>query len=139
MTIDERGSEPDEVGRREMLRPIEYSVVCGLDILDDRPQFITVDLAQSHDGPGKHPSYVRKMGIGGPRQDVARGAQNHLDGLRRVSEVPGVGVPPPSDLDSLKARKSQGYLIKSLGAPGECDFRHAAIMRVRRAAKRVWV
>jgi hypothetical protein len=119
--------------------PVEYGVVCRLDILDDCAQFITVNLSQSRDGPGKHPSYIGKMCIGGSRQDVVRGAQNHLDRLRGVGEVPGVCVPPPPDLDPLEARESQRYMVKSFGAPGECDFRHASIMRVRRAAKRVKV
>jgi hypothetical protein len=118
---------------------VEYSVVCCLDILDDHTQFITVNLSQSRDGPGKHPSYIGKMRIGGSRQDVVRRAQNHLDGLCGVCEVPGVSEPPPPDLDPLKSRESLRYLVKSFGAPGECNFRHASIMRVSREVKRVKV
>ena len=79
------------------------------------------------------------MTICGSRQDVVRGAQNHLDGLRSICEVSGISVPPPPNLDPLKSREGQRHMVKSFGAPGEFDFRHASIMRVRRAAKRVKV
>jgi hypothetical protein len=116
---------------------VEHRVVCCLDILDDCTQFFAVNLSQSDDGPGKHPSYIGKMRIGGSRQDVVRGTQNQLDGLRSVCEVLGVRVPAPPDLDPLKSREGQRYVVKSFGAPGEFYFRHGSIMRVRRAAKRV--
>jgi hypothetical protein len=121
------------------LVPVEHGVVGSLNVLDHHAQFITVNLSQRRDGPGKHPSDISKMRIGGSRQDVLRGAQNHLDGLRCVCEVRGVSVPPPPNLDPLKSRESQRDVVKSFGAPGEFDFRHTSIMRVRRAAKRVKV
>jgi hypothetical protein len=121
------------------LLPVKYRIVCGLDVLNDRTQFFTVNFSQRQDSPGKHPSYIGKMRIGGSRQDVVRGAQNHLDRLRSIGEVAGVSVPSPPNLDSLKSCESQSNVVKSFGAPGEFDFRHASIMRVRRAAKRVKV
>jgi hypothetical protein len=121
------------------LLAVEHRVVCRLDVLDDHTQFIAVNLSQSRDSPRKHPSYIDKMCIGGSRQDVVRRAQNHLDRLRSIREVPGVSVPSPPNLDSLKSRESQRNMVQSFGAPGEFDFRHAPIMRVRRAAKRVKV
>jgi len=119
--------------------PVENGVVCSLDVLDHHAQFFTVDFFQRGDSPGQHPSDVGKMRIGGSCQDVIRGAQNHLDGLRSVCKVRGVSVPAPPDLDPLKSRESQRNVVKSFGAPGEFDFRHASIMRVWRAAKRVKV
>ena len=124
---------------RRGLLPVEHRVVCRLNVLDDHTQFFTVNLSQSRDSAGQHASYIGKMRIGGSRQDVVRGAQNHLDGLRSIGEVPGVSVSSPPNLDSLKPRESQRNMVKSLGAPGEFDFRHTSIMRVRRAAKRVKV
>ena len=97
--------------------PVKHSFVCSLGLLDDRKQFITLNLAQSHDDPGKHPGRVGQMSIGGSRQYVLGGAQNHLDGLRSVGEGRGVRVPPPPNLDPLQQRKSLRHILKSLGAP----------------------
>src|ERR1700688_876318 len=77
------------------------------------------------------------MSIGGYRQEVLGGAQNHLDGLRGVREGRGVRVPPPSNLDPLKQSESLRYMVKGFGAPGGVDSRHAPIMPGLCAAGRV--
>ena len=95
---------------------VKHSLVCSLGLLDNHEQFITPDLPQSHDNPGKHPGCIGQMSIGGSRQDVLGGVQNHLDGLRSVCEGRGVRVPPPPNLDLLERRESLRHVVKSLCA-----------------------
>src|ERR1700681_66538 len=79
------------------------------------------------------------MSIGGSRQEVLSGAQNHFDGHRVVCEGRGIRVPPPPCLNSLKQSESLRHMVKSFGAPSGIDFRHASIMPVLGAEERVKV
>jgi hypothetical protein len=38
--------------------PVKHGFVCSLGLLDDHKQFITLNLPQSHDNPGKHPGCI---------------------------------------------------------------------------------
>src|ERR1700680_1341796 len=77
------------------------------------------------------------MRIGGVRQEVLSGAQNHLDGHHCVCEVRGVRVPPPPNLNSLKQSESLRHMVKRFGAPNGIDFRHVSIVPVLGAEERV--
>src|ERR1700686_5013118 len=79
------------------------------------------------------------MNIGGYRQEVLSGAQNHLGGLRGVCDWRGVRVPPPPSLDPLKQRESLRYMVKSFVAPSGVDLRHSSIMPGLGGAGRVEV
>src|ERR1700686_1046486 len=79
------------------------------------------------------------MSIGGSRQEVLSGAQNHFEGQRGVCEGRGGRQPPPPNLNSLKQSESLRHMVKSFGAPSGIDFRHASIMPVLGAEERVKV
>jgi hypothetical protein len=118
---------------------VKQSFECGLGLFDDRTQFITLDLSQGHDNGRKHSGCIGYTSIGGFRQEILGGAQNHFNGHCVICEGRSVLISPPPDLDPLKQSKSLRHMVKSFGAPSGIDSRHCKIVHVLGAAVRVEV